>query len=481
MGYLRRERLKFYLLIVLIMTSILQVGILWTYKDYGFPINFFSQKAKMYSSYDENDVKSLMNPFKIIVSEGGGDLEKYEASRWILTNSKEPDYIRLWEDAKEYLKNKLSTGQRPSLTNVKDWSSLALAEKSIIYDFKTSINQDLLLWLLDISKISENIPIDIKKIMLAPWQNQGMLYISDDARIYAYSLTMDEEKLKDYDELFNRYSQEDRLKKYTFIKELDPQSKHIKNFNGDVSVIVKGGQYSSIKNAYVGASDTISSSKAYTDNQIEEIADALLGAEKEAYNRTIDSSNTIEFKTQNKIYKVDNKGNFEYKFLTDVQAEDKGDFREALINSYILLSKIRALTSEDTMLYLSNMYENARGSYTLKFDYIIEGLPVVFTDKGKEPDGESAITIETNKKGILNCTAKIKNFEHNKSETLYDMYFGDLQIDLYNKYEELSSNDEIMVKELRMAYNAINDSSEIKPVWLLETDDKKYIVPMRSK
>ncbi|MCX7922115.1 MAG: hypothetical protein N3B21_08915 [Clostridia bacterium] len=483
------ERLKFYLLIALIMTSIIQVGILWTYQDYGFPINFLGRKSNADSKYDEKAVKGLLDPFRIIISEGSGDLEKDEPSQWIITDNKEADYIKFWEDAKNYLVESVSAGQKPAVSEIKDWSSLALAEKTIIFDFKTKINQDLLQWLFDIKKISENIPIGINKIIVSPWQNTGVLYISDEINTYAYSLNIDEKTLESYDEIFNRYSTSENknLRKFTFIKFLSPNGE-IKNFDEDVLVVVKGGQYSGIKDVSWAFPDSIRAEKAYSQHQVDEIANVLLGAEKDGYDRNINSSDSsIEFKTQNKIYKLNSEGNLEYKFLTDFQETDKGDLKSALINSYKLLTRIKSLVSADSEVYLSKVIENARGSYTLKFDYIVDGTPVVFTtveDNGKDKPvitAEPGITIEVNKKGIISCMAKMRKFSRSKSEGLYNVYFGDLQVELKKRYEEFQDNEETMVKDLRISYNVNGSTAEIKPVWVLDTLDKSYVVPMHSK
>jgi hypothetical protein len=487
MRYLSWERLKFYLLIALIMISIIQVGILWTYQDYGFPISFFGRKSGVDSNDDEKAVKSLLDPYRVIVSEGSGDLEKNEPSQWILTNNKESDYLEFWDDAKNYLVESLTAGQRPVVSDIKDWSSLALSEKSIILDFKTKINQDMLPWIFDIKKNSENVPIGIKKIMISPWQNTGVLYISDDTYTYSFSLNIDEEKLRSYEDIFNKYSESNKIRKFTFIKYLGPNGE-IKNFDGDALVIVKGGQYMGIKNVDCTVPESIKTEKEYSQNQVDDIASALLGAEKDGYDRNINiSDNTIEFKTQNKIYKLDSNGNLEFKFITDVQDTDKGNLQSALINSYKLISGIKSLISEDSNLYLSKVIENDRGSYTLKYDYIIEGIPVLYTriERNKKDEDEikveSAITLEVNRKGILNCTAKIKKFVQSKSEGLYNVYFSEVQAELNKKYKELKNNENIIVKEAGISYNVGEAITGVNPVWVFSTVDNDYIVPMHSK
>jgi len=63
MKWLGRERLKLYILFLLILTSFIQVGILWYYQNRGVPTNFlwgFFYKAQRETEYDMGMLSSLI-------------------------------------------------------------------------------------------------------------------------------------------------------------------------------------------------------------------------------------------------------------------------------------------------------------------------------------------------------------------------------------------------------------------------------------
>ncbi|MCX8130857.1 MAG: hypothetical protein N3I35_12235 [Clostridia bacterium] len=485
MNKLSWERLKFYFLIVLIMTSILQVGILWSYQDYGFPINFFGRNTVPEDISDEHAAKSLFLPFRIVLSEGSGDSDKDEPSRWIIGNNKDTDYIKLWGETKQYLKNSLSISQKPSLMSISEWGRLAIQERVVIFEFKTVVGQNLYSWLLDVDSISNDSPKEVFKIMVAPWQNSGMLYISDNVKVYAYNLSIDEKNLIGYEDIINRYSgnNDKNLRKYNFFKEFDPKSKHRNNFSDDVLVITKG-QYSNIKDAYSNIPERLNVPKTYTQEQVDQIASAVLGAGKDGYDRTIDSSNnSIEFKTQNKIYKLYKNGYLEYKYLTEIQESDKGEIKEALVNTYRLLNGIKALVSEESSVYLSGI-RASKGAYLFDFDYMVDGIPITFIYQEAGQDMvKPAITVEANSKDVLSCTAYLKSFEQENTESVYNVYFSEMLDELYKNYKEFKNDKTTEIKDIRISYSvkANQASQQIRPVWVLETSDKKFIVPMHLK
>ncbi len=69
-----RERLKTVLIFVLIITGLLQVGILWSYQNQGTPFSFLSALfSKDIQVSNETIREKLFVPDKLVVSNGEND------------------------------------------------------------------------------------------------------------------------------------------------------------------------------------------------------------------------------------------------------------------------------------------------------------------------------------------------------------------------------------------------------------------------
>ena len=92
-----KERLKFYILILLIITSLVQLGILWSYQNQGLPFNFMYLFNNNQTSVDYSQpMRDFFSPYKVIISEG------FDSSKWIL-NKNDNNYKDLWKIAKFYI------------------------------------------------------------------------------------------------------------------------------------------------------------------------------------------------------------------------------------------------------------------------------------------------------------------------------------------------------------------------------------------
>ena len=138
MSRVRRERFKSYILALLIVSSIIQVGILWEYQNHGFPISFlmpiFAGSGSNASDISEVSRQEYFVPFRIIVSNGN-------ESHWLISLSlihiqDITKQQKLEEMRKEFVAN-VSHELRTPLTSIKSYAETlldgALEDLSLIH------------------------------------------------------------------------------------------------------------------------------------------------------------------------------------------------------------------------------------------------------------------------------------------------------------------------------------------------------------
>ncbi|MDP4095058.1 MAG: two-component system activity regulator YycH, partial [Bacillota bacterium] len=149
MNRITRERLKSFILLILLLTSIIQVGILWSYQNHGFPISFFSGIFGGQNSPTAASSEEFFKPFRFTVSDGDG-------SYWMMY-PKDSTYTKVWQDIKNNYLPKLFSGSRAEQSSEQyseeDWGNL-VKKKSFFLDFNTDIKADLLSAFLNIDSSS---------------------------------------------------------------------------------------------------------------------------------------------------------------------------------------------------------------------------------------------------------------------------------------------------------------------------------------
>ncbi len=471
-----KESLRFYLLVALIIISLIQLGILWNYQSYGFPFTFLGQKVETSADIEKRLGEECIQPLRIVVSNG------YEAPRWVVSDRKDADYNRLWGYAVDSLKEAMDKAPLQT-AGISLWKD-ATANRSLIFEFKVNLKANLLELFLQPANLQLNGLTGITKLSVSSWNDtNASLYITDGVNTSIYTINMTAEKSRYYEDVFERYNENGSLRSFRMMQELNTNDSF--NFKFDEGVLgIPGTQYSSFKTVSLMPAPGIYSQDPYTSAEVSEIASSILGVEKDGYDRTVDSvTNTIEFRTQNKIYSLKTDGVLEYNSLTGISDSDKGTLKSAFVHVYKLLSGINSLISEDSQLFLSGIDESKKDRYVFYFDYIVDGMPVILEAEDDEAGVDHAVRIESNSKGLIYCNAVIKGFKIYNQEEPYDVYFGHLMDDLYKNYPELKNGESLRISDMFLAYGAGRKlySSYIKPVWVIEISGKHYVVSMRAE
>ncbi|MFZ5989346.1 MAG: hypothetical protein ACOYWZ_19805 [Bacillota bacterium] len=483
MSWLKRERLKLYILLILVITSFIQVGILWNYQNQGEPTNFllgiFYGKNKEISV----DIGNHFEPYRIVISEG------FENPHWIVSE-KQKYYDELWEDAKSYLSNIL-TGKNVIMEQEyteEFWGEVVL-KKSFIFEFKTKISNNLLSAFLKLGSPSNLKLGGIYKMAILPSENINnnvSLYIYDGTRVAKYVVPFNFEGLTrdNYDGIISEfYSKE--IEGYSVIKEHRLNINKLSyNLRPDVLIVLEGNKYRSFNNIILDTPDYIDRINPNRRTDLEKIAEDILGREKEDYIRAVDMYNVIVFQNLSNMYKIYRDGLLEYKYLSVIGKTDKGNESEAFEKALKFIKERDSLIS-GIDVYLTGIIDQG-DYYTFTFDYRFDGMPITFDkytvmDKDKK-SLNNAITIDANSKRVLSCYWILKEIEKGSEELQLNVNFEALLNDAFSKYIEL--NNSFSIKDLYISYKVKSNlsSQNLKPVWVIEAlDDKRYIVPMREK
>jgi hypothetical protein len=482
-----KERLKFYILILLVITSVVQLGILWKYQNQGLPFNFMYLFSNSQPTADDTQLlHDFFTPYKVIISEG------FDSPKWIF-NKNDSSYQVLWKDAKYYLGNAFKMKSDKIDAELEDWYDL-IDKKVFVFEFKTPIKTQLLKNFLDISETSPNSPTGIYKMIISPWEettsfNSNIIYVNDGINIYRYDMPFySGGKLFDkdqYDKIINDYSLKDDLINYSFLKPIKDDS--IRSFKDDITVVISGNKnrdYKSVASTLFPGFGT----NEHDEDRLANVALKILGSERDNYDRSIDDDDkTIELKTLDNIYKVYADGLMEYKYVPEQSSIDKGDIKLAFKNAFDFVQKLELESENNISLFLSE-YKAEEKYYEFRLDYMVSDesndVPIYFNYDYKDPKGvntklHNAIIIRANSKNVLSCTAIIKSFVFTGDVKQYGIGWSDAMFLRTDLLHDKNTPD----KEVSISYEMGNEaeSAELKLVWVIKADDNYYTTPMIIK
>jgi hypothetical protein len=179
----KKERIKTCILVMLVLASILQVGILLSYRNNGFPINFVQTflrtPAISQGEMDEIARKEYFTPYRIVVYSGEGDL------RWLLGRENE-FFDQLWDEAEYYLREVLKYSE---VTEVdRDFWETLIQRRSVIFEMRSEIPISLIKWFLDFKNDTKSGIPGVYKVMFAPdesfYRELNTIYILCDKGLY---------------------------------------------------------------------------------------------------------------------------------------------------------------------------------------------------------------------------------------------------------------------------------------------------------
>jgi hypothetical protein len=483
-----RERIKTYILLFLVVTSLLQIGILWSYQNHGFPIGFLSaffvSRGSGIPGIDNITREEYFVPYRIIASNGN-------ESHWVIRNG-DLNFQNLWNDAKSCLKQILGSKQSPGMTS-EDWGDL-VTKRGLVFEFKASIRQDLLRWFLDMPEASsENMP-GLHKMMIAQgFENNINVFLLDRDKVYRYTLPADAREgagvgagagagvgsgagMGDfYAGLFAglEKNEENKPQAYYVIREMDRSTRKLSSLSPDILCVTGERKYREYQDISVSVPEKVS--------DMDQMSSVIFrGNERDSYDRYEDSEGTIIFRNLDRIYRIYRDGLLEYKYLPGVDGTDKGSINAAFVRASEFVERVTmSLSPGDAGLYLSNVKEN-QGSYEFAFDYMINDIPVYFSPDGKEGAagaGGNALVIEANGRRVLSCRWMVRSFKKISGASVYNLGFEEILNASNLRYNE------VFIEEMGVSYVVGDGDAERQgPVFAITTSEgASHFVPIRKE
>ena len=470
MRRLNRERFKLYILFLLIITSFIQVGILWYYQNQRDPTNFLLGFSihKNEAVYDIGYFK----PYRVVVTEG------YENPHWIIDEGHE-FYSLLWDEARVYISNLLT---KKSIShqgeyNREYWGEVVI-KKSFVFEFKTNISTELLAAFLNINPDSDFKPGGIYKMAILPSENINRnltLYVYNGISVNKYIMPFEQKGLhiNDYDHIISQLYEEDS-DGYNVVKE------YISNYvydylSPDVLIVAKGNSFREFESLICSVPDKIKNTS--TNEELVEIAKSILGEDHDGYMKNIDVYDVIVFQNLSNMYRIYRDGLLEYRYLYVIDNNDKGSESEALNKALNFIKSREELISPEIDIYLAGITKN-QNYYTFTFDYKYGDRPVSLDDyKINNRDGKSlnhAITIDVNSKRVLNCYWLLKDFKKGNEKLHLNVKFEYMFEDVFAINRGLDRN-KFSIRDINVVYDIeyATESLGLKPVWCIETMEGK--------
>jgi len=464
---MNREKLKKFLLIGLIMSSIMQVGILWDFSTHGLPSYFFrafQDRVAPVSASIKKMKAELFSPKRIIVSTG--------ASNWIV--SKEGDtqdvYKALWDDAKDYI-SKIIAGEDIENVTMPDekWSDIVLL-KSIGIELDTPLSQDMIGYFLD-SKVKNSSGAVFVKFVIAPWDsvnyNSTTVYLLDsNMHVYKYSLAMSQKNLKRefYDaelEKLNKLQDQEAIRNYMVFSESKIKLSY--PIRQDMLVSAYGDKYDKLGQIDVTIPENFHIAPGSKLLDVESKLGGILGRDGDSYDIFTDAMGTVTMKNLNNQYRVYTDGVLEYKKTGNLTG-DKGSKEQAFKNAMSFVEKL-GLIPDNVQVYLSGI-EETRDRFKFKFDYKAANVPIYFDIglDGKNGDKiQNAIIIESNNDDALSCYWVVRNIELVKDKKKqYNVNFSDTLDKTFVEYPNIKQVKDFSIQDVLVGYRLTGENVGLK-------------------
>lgn len=503
MNHNRFERLKAYIVLVLLISSCIQVGILWGYQsqNHGFPISFLSGIFAGGGVSNSVESEEFFRPFTIVASSNAS---------YRVIDRKNSAYIKLWDDLrKNYLPLLLNT--KPVEDSVipfsdDEWGDI-IAKSGFVFDFKTSISTDILSEFLNKSGNSNKELTGIYKIAVLPWEdinNNLVMYIRDDSKISQYIFPIKGQLNRDgYEAILDKTMQDNNLREYSVIRGLDPgkkvdlDNKRLYPIASDILLALTLPKYDPMHEVTSSVPDSFAIDKSNLAAGTKNLAGVILGDEKDIYESAFISdtgdkeaslnikNEAVVYKSLNNMYKVYNNGLLEYKSLSPVESE-KIDDKKAFENALSFINKEKQLmAASGVTLYLSGIKKVDMQYTQFTFDYCIGNIPV-FAEYNPDTKDEldNALTIRANSKRVLNAWWIVRKFEQVSKVKQYDMLFQDLIDKSFKEYVTLKKSDDFFINSIDVSYKlyAGNGQQNMAPSWVVATKGgRNYVLPVKAK
>ena len=470
----KKERIKTRILILLIITSVIQLGIHWNMQTQGLPFNFISKIFAANGRTANLDVESLRNqyfvPETIMVS--------ISTSYWRL-DARDSQFEKVWEDIRDHYIPAIIRQKPDKILPKEQWAAITGA-RYIRIDFNAIWPANVINWLTEARPSDTKGFEGIKSIVIAPHldvnETVNTIFIYDDNQIYQYLININREFLpkRYYSNLADELSSKNKpsLRLLTSVS----------NFTSDKEIFValndgRGSAFSTIRAVIP---DEIVLNRTNMENY--NIQDNILLDKKESLSANYtDSSRYVLFTDTENLYRLYNDGVLEYKFIPSI-ASGQDNASAAFKHAVTFIEQRRHLVGEAN-IFLKSIYKE-NNYYMMEFEYKVDGVPIYFTEN-RDSEILAPIIIKANSERILECRWVIRNFTKIDKPINYNIDFPDLlNKQIVSTYPEILESSDKSFDRIEPGYIfELNDLKSVllAPNWIISTDSENYFLPLLRK
>lgn len=474
----KRERLKSIALVLLMVLSMVQIGILWG-QTQGFPFSFLLDTIFADYGNDHIDVErvkeSYFYPESIVVFSDS-------FNQWILTRQHLGFQI-IWDDVRQNYLPVILNSKPKRIYTAEMWTRLK-DMSSIRIDFPTKYPNSLLLWFCGMNSGNPGFN-GIRSMIIQPQENVNVtvntVYVYDESNVYMYNVEIrDNMKPKAY---YSGLATEMRSQAEilpmsaigeTFPDFADPSYEDIPVYAMDPDVV----DYMQTIKVRIPESIVLDPK----NDDIRSVQESILLEQKDSFLAMRDrKENTVVFSDMENVYQLDSSGVMQYKFLSDEQKTETGDAKSSFIHAITFIELRKDLVG-DADIVLKEISQDGN-SFVFTFGYSIGGMDVYISDNENGSYlSAPAIRIRASARRVLECTWFIREFKANKDFREYSVSFIELLNRIYASSPSILKLEKF--QSVRIGYHLfINDEPEelLRPFWLVKTDHAAYRIPVEEK
>lgn len=445
------EKLKSILIAVLITAGIVQVGILWEYQNQGAPTSFFMRLFGEKPAISDTVAREkLFVPDRMILSNGKRD-------HWVI-DTDAGFYEDFWKEAKQGLKQ-IASGDFALKTTNEDWGNV-VENRGFIVEFGYVASPELIRWFLGLKEKHQELP-EVYKLMVKPDivnENLSTFYIcAPDGTVYVAG-PVPYERERTMDSIFT-YMDENGSQKY----------RNYYTFRGSKIDKSTGAQPDVL---HVISSPSFWQYYSYSSKppakamRREDLADFILGNDKDRYNKSMNAEGTVQFNYGSNVYRYYQDGYLTYQYLGSADASGKAGAGEALLKAYQFIADIGEILSGEADIRLTGVKQIRQGVYSFSFDYRLKELPVRvrLAVRDGEEKLQHAIEIQADGSRVLKCNWFMRDFARYERG-----YFNDRFWDLDLVRLTGLQHEQMNIQDMRPGY-FINTTEEnmLTPQFLLD-------------
>ncbi|MDD4495836.1 MAG: two-component system activity regulator YycH [Eubacteriales bacterium] len=495
-----REHVKTAILVVLIILSVLQLGILWNYQSHGLPINllgiFSPRNPSTAADFDELAREAFFNPFRVIAYSG----IKQEQIVWLL--SKDDDfYDELWDEGREYLLTAMKSSRIEKL-DANRWNEL-IKNKAFVFEMASPLPSDLVRYFLDISEENKNGIETVHKLMLSLEESPRdvTVYILGDNlyRLSSTSASAGGMSRNDYDRIYTSLINSETALQYRLF-----------GLTADLVEGIRPDVLASLTNDRKSFEMYRQSIPVGELSNTELMRNLLLDRHRESFD-IIRNGDIAVFKTLDNTYRIDPmNGVVEFSYNPGSGEQPRGNVGDVFRNVFKRINSIKSELLPDNELYLHSVELNGPGepdSYVFNIGCMAGDYPVFYAggddteaagavgggdteaagavDSG---DAEAAravdsgdvvfpLEIRANSQNVISFRWNIRQIFKSNIKKDYDINFLNIMQNIFSTYEidasELEINDAI-----ECFVRGLDDGSDLFPSLILDTGDEMLSIPL---